>query len=126
MFVELGVLDGQERGDHRLGHEAHVDRLAVLALEEGDLVAGRVVHVGALGEIAERRQRDRQLLVGMHRLDDPRHHSDGHRSETETGHGDDEGQLEQPGDAMHNAVEASGGAPSDPITLGSAACTVTA
>ena len=101
--VELLVLDEQEGVLDVLGDRRQRDRLAVLQLEHADLVAQRVVDVGALGERLERRQLDRQLLVGVGHRPDPGRDRDDDTGHQESTGGDHEPESGEPGQRTHSA-----------------------
>ena len=100
VHVELVVLDGEERVDHVLGHLGELDRLAVLQLERGDLVAGHVVDVRALGERREVGQLDRELVVGVGDPPQPGRDGDDDRRDQQRAGDDHERQSEHPAEPV--------------------------
>ena len=101
--VELAVLDGEEGDLDLVGDLVERDRLAVLQLEDGDLGAVDVVGVGALGQRLERRQLDRQLLVGVGDLPQPGRDGDDDRRREQGSGGHDEPEAGEPGQGTHSA-----------------------
>ena len=79
-----------------------LERLAVLLLEDVDLVPGGVEHDRAAGQLRERRQLFGLGVVGRHDLGDLRHHGNADGGQPEAGHDHDDDEAEE---GLHVDVE---------------------
>ena len=69
------VFDTQKRRNDMVGNLIEGHRLAVLEFVDGDLVAERVVHIGALCQFTEFRKSHRPLIMGIGHLPQTRGHA---------------------------------------------------
>ena len=102
VLVELAVLDGEEGATDVLGDLGEGDRLAVLALEQGDQVAVGVVARGSGGPAAgSAGKRQRLTLPGVGDAPHPRGDGDDDGAEQQRRGQRDDAQSGDPGDRAH-------------------------
>ena len=102
VHVELVVLHRQDGAHHVGGHARQRDRLAVLAFEHGDHVAGDVVGDAALRQRLELGQIDWQFLVSVGHLPQARRGPDHHGGDEQRSRADDGCETEEPGNGPHD------------------------
>ena len=118
--IEPAIFDGKNCGDDVVGHLVDRHRLRVLQFVDRNFVAVAVVHVGALGDVLDRWERHRRLVVGVRQLPHPRRHSDDDGRQQQGPSHDEQGHSNRPIHHSHGAPTVPVGSSADrsPISVG--------